>query len=249
MTSSERRILIALDMHSANRSGLAIPVSIARHLNATLTGIYIEDSELMTAAGLPFSTEINYLSAEEQVLKPEELLRINKMASARARRLLEELTEREQLAWTFAVESGAVAIRAMSDQGCDIFFPGRSRKRLIIEHHSTTPKQQLVLIYQGVGSFDRMLEVAHLLSINGMVSDITIVSETPLPAEVAEKLPVQGVRIHFQLTYTTGPQYLKQMRLPGTSLILMPKSGLETLTERQLSELLEQLPYPMMLVD
>ncbi|WP_461481050.1 hypothetical protein [Porticoccus sp.] len=248
-SSTERRILIALDAYSATETGLVTLVSIARRLNASLTGLYIEDSQLMSVAELPFSTEINYLSAEERELQPAELLRINKIAAARARRLLEKLSSRDKLAWTFAEESGELAVCALSHQGCDIFFPGRSRPYLSLQRQSSQPHQQLTLIYHCQPEFDRMLEVVRLLSVNGMVSDVTIVSETPLPADIAEKLPVQGVRLHFELVRSTRPEQLRFLKLPVSSLILMSKNALNGLTERQLAELTEQFSYPLMLVN
>ncbi len=247
--STERHILIALDAYSATETGLSTLVSIAHRLNASLTGLYIEDSQLMTVAKLPFSTEINYLSAEERELEPDELLRINKIAATRARRLLETLSAKDKLTWTFVEESGELAVCALAHQGCDIFFPGRSRPYLTLQGQSRQPHQQLALIYQCVPEFDRMLEVVSLLSVNGMVTDVTIVSETPLPPDIAEKLPVQGVRVHFQLVDSTHPEQLRYLKLPMSSLILMSKSALQGLTRRQLAELSEQLCYPMMLVD
>lgn len=248
MNNVRRRILIALDMHSATDAGLPTLISIARRLNATLSGLYIEDSQLMSAAGLPFSTEINYLSAEERVLEPEELLRINRVASARARRLLEELTARDKLECTFTVESGKVAIQSLSIQGCDVFLPGRSRKSLT-RQQASLQLRQLVLIYENPGIFERMLDVARLLTANGMVSDITIVSEVPLPAEVTGKLSIEGARWHFQGVSSTRPEQLRFLRLPPASLVLMPKDLLAGLTERQWFELLEQLPFPLLLMD
>lgn len=247
--STRRRILIALDMHSATENGLSTLVSIARRLDASLSGLYFEDSQLMSVAGLPFSTEINYLSAEERVLEPEELLRINRVASARARRLLEELTAQDELECTFAIESGEVAIQALSMQGCDVFLPGRKRQQLTLRQKAQQSKQQLILIYENDKVFEGMLEVARLLAVNGMVSDITILSETPLPANIAEKLPVEGVRLHFQWIASTHTDQLHTLRLPPASLMLMPKDVLTGLSERQLFELLDQLPFPLMLVD
>ncbi|TNE95426.1 MAG: hypothetical protein EP324_00040 [Gammaproteobacteria bacterium] len=248
-SSSERRILIALDAYSATEPGLATLVSIARRLNASLTGLYIEDRQLMSVAELPFSTEINYLSAEERELEPAELMRLNKIASTRARRLLEKLSTQDKLSWTFSEESGELAICALSHQGCDIFFPGRIRPYRKLQQPSPHPHQQLALIYHCEVEFERMLEVVRLLSVNGMVTDVTIVSETPLPPEIAGKLPVQGIRLHFQLVHSTHPQQLQYLKLPGSSLVLMSKSALSGLTERQLAELPEQLCYPLMLVD
>ncbi len=248
MSNARRRILIALDMHSATDEGLSTLISIARRLDASLSGLYIEDSQLMSAAGLPFSTEINYLSAEERILDPEELLRINRLASAQARHLLEELSAQDKLECTFAVESGKVAIQSLSIRGCDVFLPGRNRKGLARQQGPRQPGQ-LVLIYENTSVFERMLEVAHLLAANGMVSDITIVSETPLPADVAGKLSTEGVRWHFQAAASTRPEQLRALRLAPASLVLMPKDLLAGLTERQWFELLEQLPFPLLLMD
>ena len=248
-SSTDRRILIALDAYSATESGLVMLVSIASHLNASLTGLYIKDSRLMSAAALPFCTEINYLSAEERELEPEELLRINKVASARARRLLEKLSTRDKLAWTFAEESGELALCALSHQNCDIFFPGRSRPYPTLQRYPPPSGHQLTLIYHGEMKFVRMLEVTRLLSANGMVSDVTIVSETPLPLEIAKKLPVQGIHLHFQLAHSTRAEQLRYLKLPRSSLVLMSKSAMNGLTERQLAELPEQLCHPLLLVD
>ncbi|WP_438951524.1 hypothetical protein [Porticoccus sp.] len=247
---SERRILIALDALSGTETDLLSLVTIARWLNASLAGLYIEDSRLMAAAGLPFACEISSLSGEERLLGREAMIKSSKIASSRARQLLEQLSSQQEVACTFRIESGMLAPSALSHEGYDIFFPGRIRTsaRPNRQASSSQPSQQLILIYDASPQFHRALDIVKRLSLNGIVSDVTLLSETVLPAEIADQLPVDGVRLHFQRVKSIHPRDLRHLRLPAGSLIMMSKSHFETLSATELADLPDWLPYPLMLI-
>ncbi len=73
---TERRILIALDALSITEASLLSLVTMARWLNASLAGLYIEDSRLLAAAGLPFAREISSLSGEERLFGRDAMIEI-----------------------------------------------------------------------------------------------------------------------------------------------------------------------------
>ncbi len=247
---TERRILIALDALSITEAGLLSLVTMARWLNASLAGLYIEDSRLLAAAGLPFAREISSLSGEERLLGRDAMIRSSKMASSRAQRLLEQLSSQQQVTCTFHIESGMLAPCALSHEGYDIFFPGRIRAsaRPHPRGLSSRATQPLILIYDASPQFHRALEVVRRLTVNGMVSDVTLLSETALPAEIADQLPVDGVRVHFQRVKSIHPGHLPCLRLPAGSLIMMSKMNFEKLSATELADLPDLLPYPLMLI-
>ena len=247
---TERRILIALDALSVTEAGLLSLVTMARWLNASLAGLYIEDSRLLAAAGLPFAREISRLSGEERLLGRDAMIRSSKMASSRAQRLLEQLSSQQQVTCTFHIESGMLAPCALSHEGYDIFFPGRIRTstRPRPRRLSSRASQPLVLIYDASPQFHRALEVVRRLAVNGMVSDVTLLSETALPTEIADQLPVDGVRVHFQRVKYIHPGHLPYLRLPEGSLIMMSKMNFEKRSATELADLPDLLPYPLMLI-
>ena len=243
---TERRILIALDALSVTEACLLSLVTMARWLNASLAGLYIEDSRLMAAAGLPFAREISSLSGEERLLGRDAMIRSSKMASSRARQLLEQLSSQQQVTCTFHIESGMLVPAALSHEGYDIFFPGRTRTHQ--QWSSMKPTQQLALIYDASSQFHRVLEVVRQLSLKGLVSDVILLSETALPAEIADQLPVDGIRLHFQRVNSIHPGDLRRLRLPAGSLIMMSKTNFEKLSTTELADLPDILHYPFLLI-
>ncbi|WP_272991921.1 hypothetical protein [Porticoccus hydrocarbonoclasticus] len=247
---TERRILIALDALSITEASLLSLVTMARWLNASLAGLYIEDSRLLAAAGLPFAREISSLSGEERLFGRDAMIRSSRMASSRAQQLLEQLSSQQKVACTFHIESGMLAPCALSHEGYDIFFPGRIRTsaRPRPPGLSSRPSKPLVLVYDTSPQFYRALEVVSRLAANGMVSDVTLLSETALPPEIADQLPVDGIRVHFQRVESIHPGDLTYLRLPAGSLIMMSKMNFEKLSATELADLPDLLPYPLMLI-
>ncbi len=61
--ADHQRILVALDASSDSRAAVEAAVNLAARFNAELTGIYVEDENLLRLADLPFVQEVGHFSA------------------------------------------------------------------------------------------------------------------------------------------------------------------------------------------
>lgn len=101
-----RRIAVALDASPSSQHSLGLIAAIAAALDAELEGIFVEDTELLRTAGLPFLREIRLASLCESVLDAERLGRELRAAARRVRAQLERSATERGLAWSFRVWRG-----------------------------------------------------------------------------------------------------------------------------------------------
>lgn len=253
MTSkTKQRILVALDSLEANEESLALLVTIAARLKASLSALYIEDSRLTEAAGLPFTTEIHRVSAQERNLHTDTLIRWNKRVSTKIQHMLEELSSHHKIPWSFRIEPGEFITKTLSQKGFDVFFPARKRAELTLGTFAIKQAKELnfTLIYDSSPQFQRALEMVRILAMAGMAADITILCETALPNIITEQLlPLKGIKLHIRNVASTQTEALISLSLNSSSLLLLPKQYVCCLPEGQLSELFTRIASPMLLLD
>jgi len=68
-----RRILVALDASADSAAALEAAVALAARLEAELTGLFVEDIEIVRAAGLPFAREIRVFQRAPRSINAAEL--------------------------------------------------------------------------------------------------------------------------------------------------------------------------------
>ena len=61
---SESRVLVAVDASAASLLALELAADLAAALRASLTGLYVEEEDLLHAAGLPFARRVRAQSGE-----------------------------------------------------------------------------------------------------------------------------------------------------------------------------------------
>lgn len=128
-----RRITIAVDASPASRGTLEATADLAARLGAELLGIFVEDLDLLHAAALPFSAEVDAFSAALRPVGRVEAERRLRRQAARARAILEEIAGRSQVPWTFQVLRGRVAAELLAqaaEADLMILSRGRHRRRL-----------------------------------------------------------------------------------------------------------------------
>lgn len=106
-TPKQRKILVAIDASSTSLHYLERIAELASVLQAQLTGLYIEDEDLLMAAELPFTKEICFHVTD----KPIDLLQLErdmKLFSAKAREHFEEIARRWQISGSFQTVRGKV---------------------------------------------------------------------------------------------------------------------------------------------
>jgi hypothetical protein len=108
---SIRRITVVQEAVQAARTLDAVAQAAAA-LEAELTGLFVEDVELLHFAGLPFAREIGAFSA--RALDVRTMERRLRSQAEEARRALAAAAEGKPLRWSFRVERGSVPARVRS---------------------------------------------------------------------------------------------------------------------------------------
>lgn len=111
------RILVALDGAEVALDALFTAFFLASRLQAELHGLYVEDIDLLRLAGLPFARSVGHASARPQPLDFASLERAFRQQAERMRALMEEMAERERLAWSFQVARGRLLDAMMGQAG------------------------------------------------------------------------------------------------------------------------------------
>ena len=126
-----RRILVALDASRESDAALAAAAELAKHLDAELMGLFIEDIDLLNLAALPFSREVPVLSLSGRELDPERVERELRSKAAAARRALAALADELHLQWSFRIARGHVDAELLTaSQEADLVAVGKGTRPL-----------------------------------------------------------------------------------------------------------------------
>ena len=127
------RILVALDATRAGQSALESAALLAEALQYELVGLFVEDSDLLALANLPFSREVRR-SGVIQEIDPAALQREVEAHAAAARYAVRQAALRRNLRWSFRSVRGDVdAVVTAAAAEVDIVCvsrrgPGRYRR-------------------------------------------------------------------------------------------------------------------------
>ena len=101
------RILVTLDSSRSGQSALEAAALLAEAMEYELVGLFVEDSDLMTLASLPFSSEV-LRSGVIQNLDPAALAKAMAADAAAARHAMQRVAVRHRLRWSFRSVRGDV---------------------------------------------------------------------------------------------------------------------------------------------
>jgi hypothetical protein len=100
------RIVIGLAPGSRERGALHAAAALAGRVDAELVGLFVEDTELLRFAALPFALEIGFASAQRRRLDVTAVERSFLADAAEAQRTLARTAERGAIRWSFRVARG-----------------------------------------------------------------------------------------------------------------------------------------------
>jgi nucleotide-binding universal stress UspA family protein len=101
-----RRILVAFDSRELGTRLLDVAARLAAGRKAELHGLYVEETEFLHCAGLPFSKVLPPSGGGWRTLEPQAMERALRARGAELQRELARLAERWQLPWSFRTERG-----------------------------------------------------------------------------------------------------------------------------------------------
>ncbi len=126
-----RRILVAIDASRASLDAVSAAAALAARLGAELEGLFVEDVNLLRAAGLPFASQLSSLSGAARPLERRGLERELRALAEAARASLAQEAGRVEVAWSFRVARGQVSGELLSAAGtADLLVLGRTGRRV-----------------------------------------------------------------------------------------------------------------------
>lgn len=101
-----RRVLVVLDNVAANDEVLRTAAAIASAEACELTGLFIEDQDLLRLAALPFAREVQLAGARTRRLEPELVRQALRAQASQARAAVAKYAATHRLTWSFQEAQG-----------------------------------------------------------------------------------------------------------------------------------------------
>ena len=244
MADEERRItrvLIALDVSADEPERLDAAARLAEYLQAELQGLFVENSDLLRSAGLPFAAEIAYDSGVERPLSSDELARALRARAERSREAMARALRGRAVSWSFRTVQGRRVETALATASpADLLVVERSRRT---GWQVPTPRRapelagDILLVYDGSDAARRGLDLMARIAARHRL-EATILVQEPLTAEDEalrsglQPLRERGVHPHLEpLSARTGA-LRDTLRQAAPDLALLP-SGVELVQDPQ----------------
>jgi len=271
-----RHILVALDASPHSLAALEAAADMAANLNAELSGLFIEDINLLNLADLPFIKQVDPLSASLRPIDRQLISRQFRVQAIRARKALEEVANRTHVQWSFRVIRGHVTAEIMAAASeADLVILGKAGWSPTREKRLGTTAQKILsegpcltlVLQQGIRLelcimvlFDRSedaqkaLEVAvqvlhgktGQLTVLLPVEDENVLQETH--AQIDTFLQEYDLKAHYYKITNMNTQRLASLvNREKIGILLLPGSS-HLLKEESLQVLLKQVECPILIV-
>jgi nucleotide-binding universal stress UspA family protein len=203
-----QRIVVAVDESPHAHAALEAAAELARRSRAELLGVFVEDAELIRAAGLPFAAELSYLTGEARAPDASRMQRALHAQAARVRASFESVAKRYGVAGQFRAARGLVRaeLTAAARLG-ELLVLGKasgaraaslgSTARSLIEHapatvvvlqHGAVLSSPVLVVFDGSDGSVQALAMAAQLARFAEGELVVLVDGAPGLAERAEKL-------------------------------------------------------------
>ncbi|HRW08518.1 MAG TPA: universal stress protein [Caldilineaceae bacterium] len=271
-----RRIVVALDATAQSAILLEAAALLAQHLGVELTGIFVEDSNLLRLGELSFVQETGSYAPARRPLQAAQLERQLRSQAAALQRAIRNTAERYQIPWTFQVLRGPIAdeLRKAAAE-TDLFIVGRSRQSrqgrvplgtttravvitaprfTLVLHQQPVWQQPVVVVYDGSAAAERALTLAtQLTQAEDVPLMVVLVGEEAAMAQelrqtVATWLHQRGLRAHYQwLSRANIARLVNVVVAAQSGALVLPGKDLAA-QETALLALLDELQCPVLLV-
>lgn len=238
-----RRILVALDASRASEDALAAAATLAAKLGAELTGLFVEDVNLIRLAGLPFVRQIRLSAEGWQPLEPGALEGELRAMAARAREALERAAGPHRIAWSFRVARGGVSVEVLAAAGeADLLVLGaaghgltgglgetaltaaaRAPTSVLVMGRGARVGHPLLVGHDGSPGSDSAVALGRLME--GVVGEMTVLVAAPTREradEIAEGIKARLGREALRVAWVGGAELgdLLESAVPGALLVV-----------------------------
>jgi nucleotide-binding universal stress UspA family protein len=166
--SAIKHVLIALNAAQEAQRSLDAALAIAQSLGAELSGLFVEDVNLLRLAQLPFARETDVSTAASRPIESAHIKRTLQQQAAQLERSLGEAAQRLQVNWSFQVVQGELLAAALSRQA-DLMVLGSglgSRTLRLPEKGATAARGSVLAPWDASPAGERALAVAAALALH-----------------------------------------------------------------------------------
>jgi hypothetical protein len=256
-----RRITVILRGHAAEARLLSSAVWLARDTAAELTGVFLEDIDLLRLAELPLAIEICRSTNVRRRVEAVELARQLASQAAAAERALGRVAEDAGVAWSFRVARGAVTAMLMAAAAeADVTLVAAARRALWAYGEAAATdagprgggRAPIAVVFDRSAAATRALDVGlRLAATQGRPLTIILTSPTweageRLRQQAELALGKQPARFHI-LIHAGPARLLVAVREQRPSMLVLP-AGETSLATDTVHALQGRLDCPALLV-
>ena len=276
VTTTIKRITVAIDCSPYSRASLSAAAEIAGRLHAELSGVFIEDINLLRMAELPFTQEIQVHTARFEPFDLARAERMLKKQSRAASRLLRESAERFAIPHSFRTLRGTVPSLLLSAAlDTDLLAIGRwgntpsckrglgstaqkavreSKTNVLVAHHAGFSLQSpLVVLFDGSRGALNALETALGLVQQKTHLHVFLLANNEAEQEKNRNRAEQHIGrktglVEFHNVPLTSGTLLRQcINMTGPGLLLVSENT-DALDKEAIYRLIDSVECPVLLV-
>jgi len=270
-----RHITVALDCSPHSFASLNAAAEIARLMHADLTGIFVEDINLLRMADIPFCHEIRMYTSETEKVDSLKLERSLKLQAKSAKEALTRVAGKCMVQHSFRVCRGIVPAEVLA-AACeaDLLVLGRSgrsptcrkglgstarkalaegKKPLLLIRPGFSVKDWPVLVlYDGSEGSRQALDAALDLTqpditLNVLILDETLERGRKIEHELSESIALpESAFVYHHLPLKDGKTLLRYIRMVDSGLLVL--SDRMNISREAVHELINEIDYPVLLV-
>jgi nucleotide-binding universal stress UspA family protein len=275
-TLAIRRILVALDASTNSLAALNAAAELAASMRAELIGLFVEDEDLLSLAGLPFAQEIHSHSGRSEPIDSERMEQELQLQAYQARRALEAAAEKVDARWSFKVVRGQVTPSVLAAAlDVDLLAMGRASRPYIRKGRlgstaraASVESKQSVLFMPQSGELDypvlvtfdgteaarqALAAAARLAQSSGDRLNVILLADSrgdreTMEDEVTEWLEERGLAAAFHWLPKATVDNIAKMVQAAESCVLVLGGEIPLLEASAIQELLDETDCPVMLV-
>ncbi|MCX6178081.1 MAG: universal stress protein [Chlorobiales bacterium] len=270
-----RHIAVALDCSPHSIASLTAAAELARLMHADLTGIFVEDINLLRMAELPFCHEVRMYSSETEKFDFSRLERSLKLQAKAAADALQRIAGQFMVNYSFRVYRGIVPAEViLAALDADLLVLGRSGRSptcrkglgstakkalaegkkpvLFIQPGFSAREWTILVLYDGSEGSKQALEAALDMIQPGSTLNVLILGETheesaKMERELSEIIKLPGsTLVYHHLPLKNEKSLLRYIRMINSGLLVL--SDRMKISREIVHGLINEIDYPVLLV-
>lgn len=194
---SFRRILVPLDESEHSHAALKAAAQIASALGSEISGLYVEDTDLLELSRFPFAREIGIYRSRR--LDQSEIERDFRIQAERIRRTMAFVAKNTDISWNFTVRRGRVMSEILNQTAsADLTVIGRLGRSLLgtsagstVRHLIEEGKAMTLILGRGTGLAAPVLTVYTASELSARALGVAVDLARALKGEAEVLIPAQ----------------------------------------------------------